>query len=75
MDQLYLKKCQSCPYQQGLIKMIRDPCFECMMSGRKVHPFAWFRIRKPDMRCRKCGIHMIVNGRCALCGAKQTGRF
>ena len=33
-------KCLTCPYRLGEVKCIKDPCFECMDSKRKTHPFS-----------------------------------
>ena len=70
-----LKKCRTCPYKLGQIKSITDPCIECKMSGRKDNPFARIKTRTTDTRCRKCGSLAVQNGKCALCGAKQTKLF
>lgn len=33
------KKCFTCPYANGQIKCIQDPCLACMASKRRTHPF------------------------------------
>ena len=32
-------KCMRCPYHQGKIKCVQNPCIECMQSKRITHPF------------------------------------
>ncbi len=39
MKPFELKKCKTCPYKLGLIKCIKSPCPECLLSKRKTHPF------------------------------------
>lgn len=70
MDILNPKKCRTCPYHLGHIKPKRDPCVDCAMSKRKEHPFGWLAKPTAVTSCPKCGGKIIVNGRCALCGAK-----
>ena len=41
-------KCIRCPYHLGYIKCVRDPCIECMQSGRKTHPFGNFKAKSND---------------------------
>ena len=36
-------KCLKCPYYLGKIKCIVSPCEECILSGRKTHPFEQFK--------------------------------
>lgn len=70
-----LRKCRTCPYQQGLVKCRTDPCIECRSSGRKTHPFpAAVEIHEGEA-CAKCGSNRFVNGRCAVCGARQRRRW
>ena len=48
---LYGLKCTKCPYYHGLIKCIKSPCTECIISKRKTHPFTKMLIenqRKED---------------------------
>ena len=75
MDILNPKKCQTCPYHLGLIKPKRDPCVDCAMSKRKEHPFSGIKTQTTDARCQKYGSFAVKNGKCALCGAKQTKLF
>ena len=72
MDILNPKKCQTCPYKLCLVKPKLDPCIDCMMSKRKTHPFPKIKTQTTDARCQKCGSFAVKNGKCALCGAKQT---
>lgn len=36
-------KCLKCPYYLGQIQCIVSPCRECVLSGRKSHPFENFQ--------------------------------
>ncbi len=74
-DILQPKKCQTCPYKQGLIKAKLDPCIQCKASGRKTHPFPMPVEIHEGKRCAKCGSNRFVNGKCAVFGAKFTSRF
>lgn len=47
---LYGLKCMKCPYYQGLIKCIKNPCTECIFSKRKIHPFTEFLFQN---RCKE----------------------
>ena len=32
-------KCLKCPYYLGIMKCVKSPCKECLLSNRKNHPF------------------------------------
>ena len=70
-----MTKCLTCPYKQGLIKSMRNPCIQCRSSGRKTHPFPMpVEIREGEI-CVKCGSNRFMNGKCVKCGAKQCRKL
>ncbi len=65
------KKCMTCPYKLGLIKCLRDPCIDCVMNNRKEHPFGF--LTKGQVKiCPKCGSKRFENGKCVICGVKES---
>ena len=35
-------KCLKCPYYLGIVKCVKSPCVECLLTQKKEHPFVVF---------------------------------
>ena len=68
MIRMHGLKCVTCPYYQGRIKCVIDPCKESMQEKRKTHPFHGLTgAQRSRGRCPICGGRLNAAGKCPNC--------
>lgn len=64
-------KCRTCPYKQGIIQCVMNPCIACYSRGWKTHPFGQRAVEiHENQRCMYCGSNRFHGQKCADCGRK-----
>ena len=67
MVRMHGLKCLRCPYYQGRIKLLCDPCVQCVMEKRLTHPFSDSGKIRAEQFCPVCGSPLKANGKCPFC--------
>ena len=70
-----MDKCKTCPYKQGRIKSLTDPCIKCKLQNHKEHPFPMPVEIHEGVICAKCGSNRFKGEKCAVCGSTQRRRL